>query len=197
MLWLLETRRSVAPLALQPPGPTSEQLRRLLTIAARVPDHGALVPWRFITVQGDARRHLAAALAQLYLDNSPAPATEQARKNAARIEAAYASPPVIVLVISRVRAATQIPEWEQILSAGAVCMNLLTAATAMGYAANWLTGWAAYSAEARALIGLAEDERLAGFIPIGTGTQPPSDRLRPALESIVVNWIVPGSAAGS
>jgi nitroreductase len=197
MLWLLETRRSVAPLALQPPGPTSEQLRRLLTIAARVPDHGVLVPWRFITVEGDARRHLAAAIAQLYLDSSPAPATEQARKNAARIEAAYASPPVIVLVVSRVRAATQIPEWEQTLSAGAVCMNLLTAATAMGFAANWLTGWAAYSAEARALIGLAEDERLAGFIPISTSRKPPADRPRPALDSVVSNWSAPGNVAGS
>jgi nitroreductase len=191
MLWRLETRRSVAPLALHSPGPTAEQLHRLLTIAARVPDHGTLVPWRFITVQGEARRQLAASLAQLYLAASPAPDSEQARKTAARIEAVYAAPPVIVLVVSCPNAASQIPEWEQVLSAGAACMNLLSAASAMGFAANWLTGWAAYSSEARALMGLADTERLAGFIPIGTCTERPPERPRPALDAVVASWPSP------
>jgi nitroreductase len=189
MLWRLEARRSVAPLALRSPGPTAEQLRRLLTIAARVPDHGALVPWRFVTVQGEARRQLAQALAHLYLTASPAPDSEQARKTAARIEAVYATPPVIVLVVSRTNPASQIPEWEQVLSAGAACMNLLTATNAMGFAANWLTGWAAYSPEARALMGLADTERLAGFIPIGTCTEPPPERPRPPLDAVVESWL--------
>lgn len=146
------------------------------------------MPWRFITVQGEARRRLAEALARLYLAGSPAPDSQQARKTAARIEAVYAAPPVIVLVVSRTNPSAHIPEWEQLLSAGAACMSLLTAASAMGFAANWLTGWAAYSPEARALLGLAEAERLAGVIPIGTCAQRAPERPRPALEAVVASW---------
>ncbi len=191
MLWVLETRRAVPPLALQPPGPSPEQLRRVLAIAARVPDHGNLVPWRFITVQGDARRGLAGLLAKAYITSNAAPAAEQTQKMAQRIEEVFSAPPLIVFVVSRTDPQSRIPEWERILSAGAACMNLLTAATAMGFGANWLTGWAAYSPEARTVIGLAEQERIAGFIPIGTSHSMPDDRQRPALDVITMPWSVP------
>ena len=188
MLWVLETRRSVPPSLLDAPGPTPEQLRRILTIAARVPDHGGLVPWRFITVQCEARQQLAQTLADAYVRANGIPPPEQAERVAARIRNTFSAPLVTVFVVSRIDPAARIPEWEQILSAGAACMNLLTAASALGFAATWLSGWVAYSAEARRLLGLTEHERIAGFIPIGTARSAAPDRPRPSLEAIVTAW---------
>jgi nitroreductase len=188
MLWVLETRRSVPPQQLDLPAPSPEQLRRILTIASRVPDHGSLVPWRFITVQGEARGRLGAAFADAYLRSDGAQPQEQAERTAARIRDAFSTPPVTVFVVSRADAAARFPEWEQTLSAGAACMNLIVAASALGFAANWLTGWVAYSASARKILGLTEQERIAGFIPIGTSRNAAPERPRPALDDIVTAW---------
>jgi nitroreductase len=146
-------------------------------------------------VQGDARGALAALLSQTYIATNAAQAADQTQKMAARIEEVFSVPPLIVFVVSRTDPQSRIPELEQILeqilSAGAACMNLLTAATALGFGANWLTGWAAYSAQARAVIGLEEHERIAGFIPIGTRHGVPIDRQRPTLDAIMMPWRAP------
>jgi nitroreductase len=147
-------------------------------------------------VQGDARRSLAAALAKAYAACNAAQPAEQVRKMAARIEQVYSTPPLIVFVVSSTDPQSRIPEWEQILSAGAACMNLLTAAAALGFSANWLTGWAAYNPEGRGLIGLGEHERIAGFIPIGTSRETPVDRFRPDLDTVVTAWLPGGACAG-
>lgn len=188
MLWVLETRRSIPPSQLDLPGPSPEHMRRILAIASRVPDHGGLVPWRFITVQGEARAALGAKFAHAYLKSDVVPPPEQAERVAARIRDTISAPPLTVFVVSRVDPAARIPEWEQILSAGAACMNLIVAASALGFAANWLTGWMAYSASARRILGLAEHERIAGFIPIGTSRNAASERPRPPLDAIVTPW---------
>jgi nitroreductase len=192
----LAGRRSVAPLHLTEPGPSPGELRALLAVAARVPDHGALVPWRFITVTGADRQVLSSGLAKAYLAAQPSPSSEAALKTSDRIEKVFARPPTIVFVVSSPKPDTGIPEVEQILSAGAVCMALLVAVRAMGFSANWLTGFAAANLAARTLIGLTEAERLAGFIPIGTYRGEVSDRPRPSLEAIVASWLPEHAASG-
>jgi len=188
---VLEARRSVHPTFLGAPGPDAAALRRLVTIGARVPDHGALCPWRFIIVEGDAQWDLSRRLSALFdAQNSDKPA--DLRANAARkFETMFAKAPVVVIVVSRADAAARIPEWEQVLSAGAVCMNLMLAATALGYGANWLTGWAAYDRGALDLIGLGPNEKVAGIIPIGTVRERPPERPRPSLSAIMTSWAAP------
>lgn len=188
MLWVLGTRRSVPPSQLGLPGPSPEQLRHILSIASRVPDHGSLAPWRFITVHGEARGKLGSALADAYIRADGAPPREQAERTAARIRDTFSAPPVTVFVVSRADPAARVPEWEQVLSAGAVCMNLIVAASALGFVGNWLTGWVAYNARARQILGLAEHERVAGFIPIGTSRNSTPERPRPSLDEIVTAW---------
>ncbi|MDX6807596.1 nitroreductase [Terrihabitans rhizophilus] len=182
---LLLSRRSVPPFALHEPGPTEDQIRTLLTIASRVPDHGKLAPWRFILVQGDDRAALADRLAEIALADPSADA-----QRIAEDKKRFATP-LIVIVVSRAAAHVKIPEWEQVLSAGAVCMNLITAAHSLGFAANWLTGRAAYDPSAAPALGLVEGERVAGFIHIGTPEAPMPDRPRPPLEEIVTRWSAP------
>ena len=181
---LLRTRRSVPAINLGEPGPDSGQLHELLTIASRVPDHGKLVPWRFIVYSGDAAARAGARLAELWLAQGNG--DDEARLAQERNRLSQA--PLVVGVVSRAAAHPKIPEWEQTLSAGAACMALVTASHAMGFAAQWLTGWIAYDAEATAFLGLEEGERFAGFIHIGTPTTPPVERPRPDLDEIVTTW---------
>lgn len=190
ILWVLETRRSVSPLAMKPPGPTTEELRRLLSVAARVPDHGMLVPWRFVVLRGDDQIRFAERLADAYRNANSTPDAEPVLARASRMKQAYAAPPVIVFVISRTNTSSAIPEHEQLLSAGAVCMNLLNAATAMGFSANWLTGWAATNTAARDLVGLDEGERIAGIVPLGSCDALPAERRRPDIDAITTHWRV-------
>jgi nitroreductase len=147
LLATLERRRSVTPLRLAEPGPTPRELQRLLTIAMRVPDHGALEPWRILLLQGSARQALSKELAAAYLETSGQQDLAEAELRLRKIKTVFTAP-LIVIVVSCVDASARIPEWEQILSAGAVCMNLITAATALGYGSNWLSGWTAGSTEA-------------------------------------------------
>ena len=179
---LLLSRRSVPAFLLQEPGPSPEQVETLLKAASRVPDHGKLAPWRFLLVEGEYRRHLADWLAEAELAHEGADPqrVEDAKK---RFDA-----PLTVVVISRAGPHVKIPEWEQVLSAGAVCMNLIVAAHGLGFAANWLTGRAAYDHQAADVLGLADAERVAGFIHIGTADQVPTDRPRPPLDEIVQRW---------
>jgi nitroreductase len=181
ILALLSSRRSVKPDKLGAPGPSPDELETMLTIAARVPDHKKLVPWRFIVLEGGARAQLGEIIAQACVAEEDMPPSE-ARLATERGRLLRA--PLVIAVISRVTAHRGAPEWEQILSAGAACFSLCLAANAMGYATSWITEWIAYSAA----LGLADNERVAGFVYVGTATERPEDRERPALSDIVTRW---------
>jgi nitroreductase len=180
-LSLLKLRRSVPPQFLTAPGPQGAQLDELLAIAARVPDHGKLAPWRFIVFTGAAREKAAEVVARVYRERNPQANEEQVEFERKRLLHA----PVIVGVVSRARQHVKIPLWEQELSAGAVCMNMLVAAYAMGYAGSWLTNWFSFDREVLSAFGLAEDERMAGFVHLGTPTAPINDRDRPVMSELV------------
>lgn len=184
---LLERRRSTGAMRLSEPGPTPHELHRMLTIAARVPDHGSLSPWRFVLVEGEARRALADRLGEACMA-ATGQTDEAARRIVQKLGMLFGHPPLVVLVVSRPDPTATIPVWEQTLSAGAACMNLITAATALGFGANWLTGWAASNPAARPVLGLADGETLAGIVPIGTSSEPVPDRPRPELSRIVTAW---------
>ena len=187
---VLACRRSVPPLRLTEPGPSPDQTEKLLTVALRVPDHGVLEPWRLILVQGAAREKLGVRLAVAYLKANTR--QEQAASDLAirKIKTLLAAP-LIVIVVSRVNPSARIPEWEQILSAGAVCMNLLTASSALGYGSTWLTGWTAYDPAALEIVGVQSNERIAGIVPIGTASEWQQERVRPALQKLVTMWTAP------
>jgi nitroreductase len=181
---LLSVRRSVGPNFLTGPGPSATELETLLKIASRVPDHGKLAPWRFIVFEGEARDRAGEAIARAYAEANPQ--ADAARLAAERTRLARA--PLVIGVVSRAAAHPKIPDWEQILSAGAVCMNLLTTASAMGFAASWITEWYAYDRRVLSAFGLSPQERMAGFVHIGTATSPSPDRPRPALADIVARF---------
>jgi nitroreductase len=187
LLHLLETRRSVKPAALEEPGPNPDELRRLLTIASRVPDHGVLVPWRFILFQGEARQEVSTQLAARYMAQHPELA-EHTVGILAKLSRLFTQAPLVVAIVSRADPNARKPEWEQVLTVGAVCMNLIAAATALGYASVWLTGWAAYDADALDVLGVRAGEKLAGFIHIGTAKERPPERARPVLDDLITYW---------
>jgi nitroreductase len=179
-LALLAERRSASAQTLGAPGPSSEEVELLLRLGARVPDHGKLAPWRFIRFTPEAKAIYAAQLKLLAeTEGEPQRVAKLAKLTAA---------PVTLVVVSSPHADADIPEWEQILSSGAVCMNLLIAAQAMGFGANWITDWCAYDPEARAILGLDTDERVAGFIHIGTPPEPPLERVRPDVAKLTTWW---------
>ena len=189
LLDCLERRRSVPAARLAAPGPTPDEVRTILTVASRVPDHGALTPWRFIVIEGAARAALSERLAEACIaDAETSEAQEQARKTAQKLRFLFGQPPLVVVAVCKPDANAKTPVQEQILSAGAACMNLITAATVLGYSANWLTGWAGTHPAARPILGLNDGESVAGVIPIGTAMEMPADRPRPALSSIAAAW---------
>lgn len=185
MIELLKTRRSVKPDLLVAPAPSGAELEAILAIAARVPDHKKLAPWRFVVIEGAARERLGEIAAEACQREEREPPShvrlETERKRFLRA-------PLVVAVVSRVKEARGAPEWEQILSAGAACMNLVVAANALGYATTWITEWIAYSKTFTSGFGLAENERIAGFIHIGTASAKPDERERPVLSEIVSRW---------
>lgn len=166
-LALLARRRSTKVVHFAEPGPSGAEIDQLIRLAVRVPDHGKLGPWRFVVIAGEARVRAGEALASV---------TDEASEDAAR--QTFLRAPVCVMVVSTAAPHVKIPEWEQQLSAGAACFALELAAHALGYGACWLTGWPCYSAEARAALGLSENERIAGFIYLGTPTETPTERVR-------------------
>lgn len=184
MLARLEARRSAPLRGLVEPGPTPEELDRLLRLAARVPDHGRLVPWRFIVLAGDARRALGERLDALYARQNPGLPAAKADMWTLYLSRA----PLTVVLVSRPDGGAKVPEWNQVLSAGAAGMALTVAASAMGFATQWLLKWPGRDAEVAALLGVTAPERIAGFIHVGRPAQASEDRPRPALDEVVSYW---------
>ncbi|HEY3811841.1 MAG TPA: nitroreductase [Caulobacteraceae bacterium] len=178
---LLARRRSSSAQTLGAPGPGNDELKLLLRLGARVPDHGKLAPWRFIVLQQPAKAELVRRFEAI------AVAREDAPKATAKL-AKLSSSPLSIAVISRVTGGGDIPEWEQELSSGAVCTMLLTAAAALGYGANWITDWYAYDPACCAILGLGSGERVAGIVHIGTPAEAPLERARPDVEQITRYW---------
>lgn len=183
-LELLKTRKSLSAAFLGPPGPTKDQLTEILSIAARVPDHGKLSPWRFIVFEGDARHAAGEAIAAGWAKAHP----EADEKKLADERKRLANAPVVVGVVSRAAPHEKIPEWEQVLSAGNAAMTLLLAAQALGFHANWTTGWIATDPDIGRVLGLKPGERFIAFVHIGTATVPITDRPRPQLTDVVTYW---------
>lgn len=183
VLDFLLTRRSRPAKTLKAPVPSDARLKQLLTAAARTPDHGALVPWRFLVLREAALRRLAGAVAVR------AEARGLEPELVAKARAVFDVSPLCVAVVSRQVPSPKIPEVEQTLSAGAVCLSLLNAALADGWGANWVTGWVALDGEfLTAGLGLQADEFVAGFVHIGTETVTPPERPRPDIDAIT-KWV--------
>ena len=181
---LLLKRRSVSPVALSGPGPSAQELETLLKIASRVPDHGKLAPWRFIIFEGAAREKASAIIVARFSHKNPSAPAEVVEAERMR----FLRAPLIIGVVSTAAPHPKIPEWEQVLSAGAVCMNLVIAAQAMGYAGSWLSNWLSYDAQVLEAFGVKPHEKIAGFIHLGRATTVPEDRPRPDLASIVTHF---------
>ena len=178
-LKLLLTRRSGSAKAMTGPGPSPDQLAEILRAGARAPDHGKLFPWRFIVFEGEARSRMGDILGAVLEAEGERP--KQIEEERAR----FLRAPLVIGVISSARELIKIPMWEQELSAGAVCQNILVAAHAMGFVGNWLTEWCAYHPVVKQKIGLTPGERVAGFIYIGTSAMELEERPRPEMEKIV------------
>lgn len=178
----LENRRSNKSKAMGGPGPDADTLRRILAIGTRVPDHRKLAPWRIRVFEGEARERVGEALRGIYAADNPDHPQERHDFEAARF---LRSPVVLGVYSAPVECMRGTPEWEQQLSAGAVCLKLCMAAQAMGFGAQWLSEWYAYDARGRDALGLAPGERVAGFIHIGTPLEPSTPRPRPALDDVV------------
>ncbi|HKD48849.1 MAG TPA: nitroreductase [Rhizomicrobium sp.] len=176
---LLLTRRSGSAKAMGAPGPSKAQLSVILRAAARAPDHGKLFPWRFIVFEGEARGRFGQILGEiLEAEGERERQIDEERRRFLRA-------PVVVGVISAAREQIKIPVWEQELSAGAVCQNLLIAAHASGFVANWITEWYAYHPTVKERLGLKAGERVAGFVYIGTSTVALEERPRPDMDKVV------------
>lgn len=178
VLAFLARRRSASAFTLHAPGPSRAELDDLLRLSARVPDHGKLAPWRFIILEGAAKDAVGDKLTTIGRSRPDA-----TRAKAMAALGKFTTPPLAVFVISH-PVAGDIPEWEQILSAGAVCATLLNAASAMGYGANWITDWYSTDEAGKAAIGVHPDERVAGVIYIGRATEAPLERVRPDVSSL-------------
>jgi nitroreductase len=182
-LTLLSTRRSGKPRALVAPGPDAAEMRTILSIGMRTPDHGKLAPWRFVIVPQERRDAFAQLLADAYARQRPDAGRLEREANAQFAHQA----PALVVVLSRPDRSSAVPLREQELSAGAACMNILHAAHALGYAGGWLTGWAAYDDQVRDAFG-GPDERIAGFLFLGTPGAELSERPRPDYDDVVSVW---------
>ncbi len=181
----LAARRSVKPDRLAAPGPTPEQLRQILTVGARVPDHKKLAPWRFIVFEGDARKSVGEVFAKAcQAEESQPPSHVRLDMERER----FLRAPLVVAVVSSLKPRPGAPEWEQILSAAAVCYNTCLAANALGFGTTWLTEWIAYSKTVREALGLKESERIAGFLYIGQPMEKPEERERPVVETLITEW---------
>ena len=179
---LLLTRRSGSAKAMTAPGPNKKQLADILQAGARAPDHGKLFPWRFIIFEGEGRMRAGDVLAQVLK------AEGERDKHVADERERFLRAPLVIAVVSCVQEIHKVPVWEQELSAGAVCQNILIAATALGYVGNWLTEWYAYNPDVKHGLGLKSGERVAGFIYIGTPKDELEERPRPDIDKIVTRF---------
>ena len=176
----LKTRRSSLSISLEEPGPSDSQVRELVEIASRVPDHGKLAPWRFVLWPADVRKDMHGRLIELldasdHLDDKP----KKAKGTDKLLHA-----PCVIAVISTATDHPKVPKWEQVLSAGAACMNMLIAANGQGFEAQWLTAWYVYEDNAREILGLSGEENIAGIIHIGSSTTPKAERPRPEIDDV-------------
>ena len=184
-LQFLRDRRSVPAAQLQPPGPTPDELRAIVATAIRVPDHGKLTPWRLIAFTGDAGARYGEALAALHVQVDPGVPEKKLAKDRER----FAHSPVVLAVIARIdEHHPKIPAQEQLLSAGCVAFNLLLAAQAAGFGAQWLTGWSCYEPETAKLLGLADNERAIAYIHIGHRGAEPPERNRAEVDEVLSAW---------
>ena len=181
---LLATRRSGKPRDMIAPGPDAAQLRTILEAAMRVPDHGKLAPWRFVIVEAGRRTAFADLLKDAYRAEKP----EAGRLELEAMEQFATQAPVMVAVLSTPTLNSNIPLWEQELSAGAVCMNLLVATHAAGFVGGWLTGWPSYSRQVIEALGGSPTDKIAGFLFLGTPSRALEERPRPAYEAVVSTW---------
>jgi nitroreductase len=181
----LKTRRTIPAAMLGDPGPDPAALSEMLTIAARVPDHGKLAPWRFVVFDKAARERAVAGLLEIAAHH---PDEKERQVRAAKAKGFLDAPLVVGVISSPIADHPKIPLWEQQLSSACVAMDLVHAANAYGFSANWLTGWYAYDEEAKAWFGLAAAERVAGFLHIGTPTVPPVERDRPDVPKLTTMW---------
>lgn len=184
VLEFLLSRRSHPSITMTGPGPSDEVLEKVLTAAARVPDHGKLAPWRFIVYRADSAERIGQKLLEL-AEARNGPLDEQRK---AQELTRFSRAPIVIGVVSTASLHPKIPVWEQELSAGAACMNLVNAAGGAGFAAQWLTEWYSFDDEASRFLGCQEGERFAGFVHIGTPTQAPVERDRPNLSDICSDW---------
>jgi nitroreductase len=180
MLNLLAKRRSAPPPTMKGPGPTRDEIARLLALATRVPDHGKLAPWRFIVFDGEARDRAGALCAEVFRAQNPDASEDRLLAERGR----FARAPLAIAVVSRAAPHVKIPMWEQEMSAGAVCMALTVAAAAMGFRTAWLTEWIAYDRTFLTRLGLEEHEKIAGFIHIGRVEGEIEDRVRPDVAAL-------------
>lgn len=177
-------RQSVPMRQLQAPGPDTQTLLRLCDAAIRVPDHGKLTPWRLLTVEGEAKLEMGRRLAQLALENYPDLPPTKLEKERKR----YTFAPLIIIVVARIDPENRIPAQEQLLSAGCVAYNLLLGAQALGFGADWRTGWAAHDRKAAQILGLADNERVVGFMHVGTPRRELPERRRASADGFVSAW---------
>lgn len=178
---LLRLRRSTPADSLGEPGPSADQLRTILEIGARVPDHRRVIPFRFILFEGDDRARFGEVLAAAFRENEP----EAEETRIAYERGQFLRAPVVVAVVSSPDRDHRTPEWEQILTAGAVCQNMLIAACAQGFGVQWITEWYAYDCAVLEALGLGAHERIAGFVYIGTADENPLERARPKLDALI------------
>ena len=181
---LLALRRSTSADLMTEPGPDRQTLGAILEIAARVPDHRKIFPFRFIVFRGKARERAGAVLARRFAETMPDTSTERVEAEGRR----FLRAPVVILVVARIDPAHKTPEWEQMLTNGAACQNLLLASSAYGFGANWITEWYAYDRETLDAFGLAPGEKAAGFVYIGSAAESPRERLRPDMSAIVCEY---------
>lgn len=183
----MRARRSAPISELKEPGPSDAEIATMLGIACRVPDHGMLEPWRFILYRGEARRRAGELLAAR-AEAREGPLTEARREQEVT---RFSRAPLVVGVVSVPRESIKIPQWEMFLSGAAAAMNLVIAANALGYRTNWISNWYADDAEGRRILGLAPDERVVGFVHIGTFTGETPERPRPDVASLVTGYAGP------
>ncbi len=184
ILRLIKSRKSASAKAMTEPGPSPEQLSEILACAVRVPDHGKLTPWRFILWEGEARASFGNVMKARWQALHP----EHGEDTLRFVQGMFLRAPTVLAVISTAAEHPKIPVWEQQLSAGAVCMNILYAATALGVGCQWNTDWVAYDAGIAAAMGLKPHEKVAGLIYLGTPAAALEDRPRPDPQALLTRW---------
>lgn len=184
----LLTRRTVPSAHLTTPGPDAQALNYILTAAARTPDHGKLVPYRFVVLEGMAGDRLGALALARHEEVAQGQGRALSDQEKTKTSGLFSAAPMVITLVDTSAPHAKIPEWEQRFTVGAVGMNLIHAAAAKGFIAQWLTGWAASDPAIQSALGLTDGERIAGFFHIGTAGAEPVERARPDIAAITTHW---------